>query len=196
MSFAFVLATACEKEDPGPSQADLDRCAHIDREQDGIGEFLYQTCLNNPWPTELPPATQEGRGVVACWINDTLAFVSGDPREPASNTAYARPAPLDGRTHIVSYKGTYSIIDSVRITLDFDYDNDYNLININDNSYIRIQRHRQLAGFYTLLPSNSNLSITENSQEIYGLFDMKFLRTSPPYDTLYLTSGRFDVRRK
>ena len=67
------LLAACEKQDDGPTSADVARCAHIDREAD-LGEALYDICLNNPWPTELPPATQEGLSTFGGIINDTLVL--------------------------------------------------------------------------------------------------------------------------
>jgi len=96
----FVFATAifffaCDKETSGPAQSDLARCAHIDRDAE-LGEYLYDVCVRNPWPTILPPATQSGQSTFGGIINDTLIFVAGSPRAVSYETARANLSYLWG----------------------------------------------------------------------------------------------------
>lgn len=92
----IMLSASCDKNDDDPSPADFARCAHIDRTDTVWGEFFYDVCLNNPWPTELPPATQEGLSTFGGIINDTLLFVAGSPRSFPDETARAKLTYLRG----------------------------------------------------------------------------------------------------
>jgi len=113
-------ATSCDKEPAptGPSDEDLARCAHVID-----NGFLYQVCLNNPWPTELPPPTQEGLSTFGCWINDTLAFVANDPREPARKEAYlTHYRSTWGGGVLLGLRDTYNEIDPLSISLNIAFD--------------------------------------------------------------------------
>ena len=115
MCFLLIALSSCDKEPApsGPSDEDLARCAHIID-----NGFLHQVCLNNPWPTELPPPTQEGLSTFGCWINDTLAFVANDPREPARKVAYCNHlVSTGGGGAIKAIKATYGEIDKRRFSI-------------------------------------------------------------------------------
>ena len=112
LSILFLGVNGCDKEPApsGPSAEDLARCAHVID-----NGFLHQVCLNNPWPTELPPATQEGLSTFGCWINDTLAFVANDPREPARKEAFANFYPNNNAIDLIARYSLYEEIDPAYI---------------------------------------------------------------------------------
>ena len=185
----LLTAAACEKETlpSGPTEADIARCAHVE------DPFLNMICLDNPWPTELPPATQEGLSTFGCWINDTLAFVAGDPREPARKEAYAnRYIRSAVGLHLIGYRRTWGEIDSRSL---------FFLIRINEattaidtTSMLRIRGIPGLNGTYGIINNNSTVSFTRNdAQVVSGIFNLVLVSTSTT-DTLRLTDGRFDVR--
>ena len=190
---ALVLG-ACDKDPSGPSLADYRRCAHIDREVE-LGEFLYSTCLNNPWPTELPPATQEGRSTFGAWINDTLAFVNGDPREFDSKTAYA--GTINNRDHrsIIAKTRTYAEVDprSIRLSIAI----------MDSGAFAPAFQTRSLwisgfstlrNGFYDLDVEASSVRIVRWDNEVVsGSCDLWFYLPDNPSTRIHLVNGRFDL---
>ena len=192
------FATACEKstDDDGLffEPEDYARCAHVDRES-AMGQWLHSVCLANPWPTELPPATQEGLSTFGCWINDTLAFVAGDPRELPRRVAYVNHlASTGGGGDIVAKRDNYASIgnQSIYIYISFGQ-HDQNLF-LTEFSRLRIYNAGELSGEYKILMEKSSLHFDKFSSGIAaGKFELTFYRPNST-DTLRLTDGRFDVR--
>jgi hypothetical protein len=184
----MLTAASCDKtEYDSYTDADYARCAHV--EYDG---FLHKVCLDNPWPTELPPATQQGLSTFGCWINDTLAFVAGDPREPPRKEAYGTYYKSTwGGGVIIGTRNTYNAIDPRSLTLNLGLDlNSSPIIIIPSRTRFRFGS----VDSYALDSIDSKVSINydEASAIAYGTFNLTFYKPNTT-DTLRLTDGRFDV---
>jgi hypothetical protein len=183
----FFTASSCDKEPvpTGPSDEDLARCAHVID-----NGFLHQVCLNNPWPTELPPATQEGLSTFGCWINDTLAFVANDPREPARKEAqFIKGTPA---SQLRSVFDTYDQISDVSIYLGLPLDVTENVF-VNSSVDLTINGIPSLAGRYQVDSSSSKIVFTRLDNDVAsGTFELTFYKPNTT-DTIHLTDGRFDV---
>ena len=197
------LATACDKEDNGPTAADYARCAHVPERADSLyREFLYQVCLNNPWPTELPPATQEGLSTFGGILNDTLLFVAGSPRAFPDETATCRTiTDIDGRQE--SYRwiratfGTYQAIDSSLISLKLIVYPDGSLFQpgeTNINS-LRISHHDpKIDGYYQIDSTRVTIEFTSwNDSVVAGMMDVWFEDSSNRQRAVHLSDVRFDL---
>ena len=189
----FFSAAGCDPE-PAPqtySDADIARCAHV---TDG---FLNIVCLSNPWPTELPPATQEGLSTFGCWINDTLAFVAGDPREPARNEAFGQHFESStGGFVLFGLKSNYELIDPREIYLRLATSSFYlgRHVPSADNTILTLRYIAGLSNPWTLDTSLSYMDILRLTDgQASGTFSLQFFRVGTT-DTLRLTDGRFDVR--
>ena len=197
----LCLLTACEKQDDGPTSADVARCAHIDREAD-LGEALYDICLNNPWPTELPPATQEGLSTFGGIINDTLVFVAGSPRAFPDETARARLTYLSGggidvfRSLFAGF-GTYDAIDSsgLSLTLRILQSGYVEPRVANHNQVFRVSKHDDsINGTYFLDTSRYNIQIDRwDDRVVAGTIDAWFVHAQDSLKELHLSDGRFDL---
>ena len=186
----LLTAAACEQETlpSGPTEADRARCAHVE------DPFLNMVCLDNPWPTELPPATQEGLSTFGCWINDTLAFVASDPREPARKEAYGIMYADVQEFQISANWNTYNSIDDRSIYLSVYLKNKGDHWSLLNRSDLRISRIYPFSGFWELDTLKSNLSLSNLSAlAASGTFSLVFYLPNTT-DTLRLTDGRFDVK--
>ena len=202
VALAALGGVGCEKDPNGPSAADRARCAHVNRTDTVWGEYLYNVCLNNPWPTELPPATQEGLSTFGGIINDTLLFVAGSPRAFPDQTAqakltYVSDAGAGRYRRIFGGFGTYQAIDSsgLRITL---------LVLPNGQLEHRVaNRHQQFVvtshdpsinGFYYIDTTRYSIHISRWDDEVVaGTIDAWFVHSQDSSKQLHLSDGRFDL---
>lgn len=188
----LVLVASCDKEDAGPAytQADRDRCAHIDRDAE-LGEYLYGICLSGAWPTELPPATQQGLSTFGCWINDTLAFVARDPEELPSTTARANSQD-PGVFTLIAYYDTWNEIDPRRIDLGLRLENGVIYSSVSSVSF------RSMIGYsreYVIdsIASSIAYTIDEDRRIAHGSFNLLAVNPRDSTDIIHLSDGRFDV---
>jgi hypothetical protein len=199
----LMLSASCDKNDNDPSPADFARCAHIDRTDTVWGEFFYDVCLNNPWPTELPPATQEGLSTFGGIINDTLLFVAGSPRGFAHETATIKTISLaDGselpHRNLFAGMGTYDAIDSSSIICNFAFLNSglfpagHNINRAN----IRVSTHDpSIDGYYLLDTNNYVINVSRwDSQVVAGTLEAWFIDVSNSSRRLQLSEARFDLK--
>jgi hypothetical protein len=208
-SFVFLVFTvsltfaACDKNDDDPSPADFARCAHIDRTDTVWGEFYYDVCLNNPWPTELPSATQEGLSTFGGIINDTLLFVAGSPRSFPDETARAKLTYLRGggasptRLLLAGF-GTYDAIDSsgIRIGLPLLPTGVKDpLISSGGGNELRVTRHDpSINGVYYLDTTRYLVEIQAwNDSVVAGTIDAWFIHAQDLSKQIHLSEGRFDL---
>ena len=186
----FFTASSCDKEPvpTGPSDEDLARCAHVID-----NGFLHQVCLNNPWPTELPPATQEGLSTFGCWINDTLAFVANDPREPARKEAYAQRF-AENHIVLIANQSTYGEIDKRSHFLRISIDPSGNSLEPKIlGGALEIYSSNGSRVEWEIDTVNYNFTFTNAiTESASGKFDLNIYRFGTN-DTLRLTDGRFDV---
>ena len=197
-----LLATACEKQDDGPTSADVARCAHIDRDAD-LGEALYDICLNNPWPTELPPATQEGLSTFGGIINDTLVFVAGSPRAFPDQSARAKLTYLSGgginvQRLLLCGFGTYAAIDSSEIGIELAVLPSGLLkprAARSSGRIFRVVRHDEsINGTYFIDTSRYNIQIDRwDDRVVAGTIDAWFVHAQDSAKELHLSDGRFDL---
>ena len=167
-------------------------------------------------PTELPPITTSGENTMGAWIypqpgsplhdlaGDSILFVASGVDRPetalatsldcdafdnflfqsndyieASGTYCRRPEILDDRLIYIGFG--YIAPDSAQIA--FSYSEDCNSSSI--NYWTRAFSDSNIE--YEILLDNRGLRIFS------GSFSGYLLNRSPPYDTLRITNGRFDV---
>jgi hypothetical protein len=199
----IILAfAACDKNDDDPSPADFARCAHIDRTDTVWGEFYYDVCLNNPWPTELPPATQEGLSTFGGIINDTLLFVAGVPgsfpEETArANLAYRTGGGVDAQRILFVGFGTYDAIDSsgLRMSLSILKSGRLDERVAEHNQRVVVTRHDlSIDGTYLIDTTQYLIQIDRWDNEIVaGTIDAWFIHAQDSTKQLHLSDGRFDL---
>ena len=181
--FTILLAAACEY-----SEADL------------ADDIRART------PTELPPATTHGANTMGAYVHtDTgrVLFVASGVDRPETNLA----ASLDCNafdnmwfrsSNFVSVRGLYcnreEIGDYRRMRMTFKY-------KYPDSAVLIFQYSSMLSSlperYWNNYPDASlNYEITRDDREarvLSGTFAGRLLNRDPPYDTLVVTDGRFDV---
>ena len=167
-----------------PTQDDYTRCAHLVDTAEYPG-WMYNACLINPWPTELPEIEVGGDPLLAAWINDTLAFVAHNPQEPirfnVKLVAYE-----DARVTLEGQRNTWQDIDSTRIAFIGSFYRNHRIQRIS----LRIRYH-PLKGNYEADIGQSSISFTqEEDGYAFGTFDLVMV-DSTNGRTLTLTDGRF-----
>ena len=191
---AALALPACDTDDDGaapryvPTEADRARCAHIDREA-ALGERLYNTCLVNPWPTELPEVEVGGEPVLAAWINDTLAFVADDPRETARFNIKISSDPQTERTSLIGRRATFSKIDPAYFSLIIRINLDGSLVTTGSLSRLWVTDH-PLAGEYIADTTHSHIDFNITDGYAHGTFDLTLFEETTGQE-LTLTDGRF-----
>ena len=174
-----------------PTEADRARCAHVDRDAE-LGESFYNTCLVNPWPTELPEVEVGGEPVLAAWINDTLAFVADDPQRPQRFNIQVNEQTNDGNPTgnmvVRGIRANYESIDTARIELSLIISTD---TTIRSNTHFTISGLGSLNGSYLLSRENtSTLALSFEEEYIQGTFDLNLAEEQTGQE-LTLTDGRF-----
>ncbi len=167
-------------------------------------------------PTELPPVTTSGENTMGAWIHpqpgsplhtlvgDSLLFVASGVDRPetalatsldckafdnylfqsnsyvSANGDYCRRPEIGDDRHMSIIFG-YIAPDSVQIYFNYHHSNTSSILNY------RLKDARQLVLEYDILIDNRD-------QQIFsGTFQSGLINRSPPYDTLQITDGRFDV---
>ena len=204
LALALLLSSAaCDDADDGPAFSDADRarCAHIDREAE-LGEYLYSTCLSDPWPTEIPgPPTQSGESYVVGWINDTLALVNGNPSELRHKTARAARAYeadlSESPYRIISGgRSTWREIDprgaGIRLPL---YPDGSIAHRSFAGAYLNITAFGpHLDGRYYIDTATADIRVTRWDERIVaGTIDARFVDPDDPERVVTFTNGYFDV---
>lgn len=186
MCFLLIALSSCDKEPAptGPSDENLARCAHVID-----NGFLHQVCLNNPWPDELPPATQEGLSTFGCWINDTLAFVAYDPRESMRFNVRCSRRSSDGLISLEGQRTTYEDIDPSFFGFSLVFDESGSVLSSGFQSSFWITSP-ELSGRYYVDPVNSIVEFDTSDGYGYGTFSLT-LTDSTTNKTISLTDGRF-----
>jgi len=167
-------------------------------------------------PTELPPITTTGENTMGAWIHpqpgsplhdlegDSLLFVASGVDRP--ETALATSLDCDAFNNflfesqdLISIRGIYcqrtEIDDPRNITVNFSY--------IRPDSielsfgYVA-DRNASSIDYWTRRFGSSQISYAiafddEESRALSGTFLGSLINRSPPYDTLLITDGRFDV---
>jgi len=188
----LLSASSCDKNDDAPfySDADRARCAHIDRDAE-LGEYLYGICLSGAWPTELPPATQQGLSTFGCWINDTLAFVARDPEELPSTTARANSQD-PGVFTLIAYYDTWNEIDPRRIDLGLRLENGIIYSSVSRVFIYNINGYSQVYNVDSIA-SSITYTIDEDRRIAHGSFNLLAVNPRDSTDIIHLSDGRFDV---
>lgn len=192
---AILLSSAsCDKNadnpDPEryiPTDVDRARCAHINQEAE-LGGYLYNLCLVNPWPTELPEVEVGGEPVLAAWINDTLAFVAYDPRESMRFNVNLTRDQADESIGLEGHRSTYENIDPSRFSFDLSFDESESIFKGSISDF-NISFHA-LSGRYLVDSALSSISFQKSNGYAFGTFDLVAIDTITN-QTITLTDGRF-----
>lgn len=188
---AILLSSAsCDKNDDNPdperyipTDVDRARCAHINQEAE-LGGYLYNLCLVNPWPTELPEVEVGGERVLAAWINDTLSFVAKNTQEsPSFNIQLVSYE--DGRITLEGQRNTWDAIDPTYLSFFMSFYDDDSI----QRARFRISNH-ELRGNYEAILSESAIFFQRHEGYASGTFNLVLI-DSTTNNRLTLTDGRF-----
>ena len=210
----LLSASSCDKEDDGPTytQADRDRCAHIDRDAD-LGDYLYSICLASPYPTTVTsgPPTQDGglaveglpngrQGVFTGWINDTIAFQSWNPRSLPDEYAvatvhYKTDGTANSHRTIWSAWSTWNEIDSMSVGVVLSLFEDGSLESYEvTRSWLKLTDFGPLTGKYALDSTEHSITITRwDDQVVSGTIDAWFYDPDDPSRRVHFSEGWFDL---